>query len=76
MKENYEFKNATKNPYYEKAKKNKLKFIYKQQITIRLDSDIIDYFKDMSIETDVPYQSLINMYLHDCVNKKRKISWE
>lgn len=76
MKKNYKIEKAIRNPYYEKAKKGELKFVYKKQVTIRLDNDVIDYFKDMSVEMDVPYQSLINMYLHDCVKTKRKIAWK
>lgn len=44
---------------------------------MRLSEDIISYFKDMSLESGVPYQSLINLYLRDCVLNHRKvdISW-
>ena len=45
---------------------------------MRLSEDVIDYFKKMSEETGVPYQSLINLYLKDCVAQHRKIdiSWQ
>jgi len=38
----------------------------------------IDYFKKESLNTGIPYQTLINMYLSDCVKNKRKLnmSWE
>ena len=39
MRDEYDFSNAIKNPYVAKNK---------QQITIRLDQQVIDYFKDMS----------------------------
>lgn len=42
MREHYDFSNAVKNPYIGKLK---------QQITIRLDEQIIDYFKNMAEET-------------------------
>lgn len=60
---------SRKNPYANKLKKS---------VTIRLSEDIIDYFKGMSDETGVPYQSLINLYLKDCVQQHRKvdISWQ
>ena len=54
-----------KNPYAKRLKK---------QITIRLGTDIIDYFKRMSEETGIPYQSLINLYLRDCAEHHRKLS--
>ena len=56
------------NPYAAKLKKS---------ITIRMDEEVIAYFKGMAEEAGVPYQSLINLYLQDCVAHKRKIdiSW-
>lgn len=68
MKEEYDFTNARPNPYAKKLKK---------QITINLDADTIDYFKNLSNSCNIPYQTLINLYLTDCaVNKKKlQISW-
>ena len=50
----------------------------KKQITIRLDEDAIEYFKGISEEVGIPYQSLINLYLRDCVasNRKLSLSWK
>ncbi len=69
MKSEYDFSNATKNPYAKKLKK---------QITINIDTDTIDYFKTQSDNSGIPYQTLINLYLNDCaVNKKQlQISWK
>ena len=69
MREEYDFSKAKKNPYVNKLKK---------QITINLDDRVINYFKNESKETGIPYQSLINLYLLDCVtkNKKMQISWK
>lgn len=69
MREEYNFKNARRNPYLKKEK---------QQITINLDSDVITYFKSQSNTSGIPYQTLINLYLSDCVSKKRElqITWE
>ena len=64
MKKNYDFTNGVKNPYASKLKK---------QITININEDVLDYFKEMSSETGVPYQTLINLYLLDCKNNKRKL---
>lgn len=70
MKQEYELKNMKKrkNPYI-----NQLK----EQITIRIDKDTISYFKELSEQNGLPYQSLINLYLRDCAkkNKKLEISW-
>ena len=50
----------------------------KQPITMRLDKATIDYFKALAEELGMPYQSLINLYLRDCVSSHRKIdiSWQ
>ena len=68
MRDEYDFSNAKKNPYFKKLKKT---------ITINIDEDIIEYFKAQSEESGVPYQTLINLYLADCVNSGKKIqmSW-
>ena len=52
------------NPYAKRLKK---------QVTLRMDTDIIGYFKAMAEETGIPYQSLINLYLRDCVVSQRKL---
>ncbi len=63
MRKHYDFSESIKNPYIRKLKKS---------ISIRLDSDIIEYFKSLSIETGIPYQNLINSYLHNCTEKRLK----
>jgi len=65
MRKNYDFSKAVKNPYTK---------LLKKQITIRLEEETIEYFKLMSCETGIPYQTLIDMYLADCANKKKKLS--
>ncbi|MDE1466025.1 BrnA antitoxin family protein [Spartinivicinus poritis] len=69
MRDNYDFSNSTPNPYAKQLKK---------QITIRLDEDVIDYFKSLSEENGIPYQNLINLYLKDCAehHKKLKMNWD
>ena len=44
---------------------------------MRLSEDVVTYFKGMAEEAEVPYQSLINLYLRDCLthNRKVKITW-
>ena len=60
---------SRKNPYATKLKKS---------VPMRLGEDVIGYFKLMADEKGVPYQSLINLYLRDCVTNHRKIdiSWQ
>ena len=54
MRKEYDFSKARKNPYASMLKK---------PITIRLDEDSVSYFKSVSEEVGIPYQSLINLYL-------------
>lgn len=67
MREEYDFSESVPNPYAKKLKK---------QVTIRLEEEIFDYFKALSEETEIPYQTLINLYLKDCVKAQRKLSFE
>lgn len=65
MKEHYDFAKSKKNPYARGLKR---------QITIRLDRETVDYFKALSAQMNLPYQTLINMYLRDCAREKRKLT--
>ena len=65
MREEYDFSNARPNPYAKKLK---------NQVTINLDADIITYFKQQAASSGIPYQTLINLYLADCVRNKRQLS--
>ena len=60
-----------------KAKKNPYASKLKKPVTMRLSVDVIGYFKAMAEDAGVPYQSLINLYLRDCVANHRKldINW-
>ena len=64
MLKEYDFSKARKNPYASQLKK---------QITIRLDEDSIAYFKEISDQVGIPYQSLIILYLRDCAAQNRKL---
>ena len=66
MKDNYDLSKmkSRRNPYAKQLKK---------QVTLRISPEVIDYFKTMAKETGIPYQSLINLYLQDCVNNHRKL---
>lgn len=65
MRKEYDFSAARKNPYSAQLKK---------QITIRLDEESITYFKSISDDVGIPYQSLINLYLRDCAASHRKLN--
>jgi predicted DNA binding CopG/RHH family protein len=67
MRREYDFTKARKNPYATKLKK---------AVTIRLDERTIDYFKELAVETEIPYQTLINLYLRDCAATGRKLTMD
>jgi predicted DNA binding CopG/RHH family protein len=67
MRKKYDFSTAKKNPYAKKLKR---------QVTIRLDEHTVNYFKELSQELGIPYQTLINLYLRDCATTGRKLSIE
>jgi len=65
MRREYDFSTARPSPYAAKLKRS---------VTIRLDEDTIAYFKVLSAELDLPYQTLINLYLRDCAASQRKLA--
>ena len=60
-----------------KSRRNPYAAKLKRQVTIRMGDDVIEYFKTMAEETGIPYQTLINLYLRDCVANERELdlSW-
>ena len=65
MRKEYDFKDSVRNPY---AKH------FRKQVTMRLGTDVIGYFKALSDETGMPYQNLINLYLRECAHSGKKLS--
>lgn len=66
MKDEYDLAamKSRPNPYAERLKK---------QITLSVSEDVIEYFEGLARETGLPYQTLINLYLRDCVANHRKL---
>ena len=65
MRKHYDFTTAKKNPYAKRLK---------TPVTIRLDESTVAYFNELAEETELPYQSLINLYLRDCASSGRRLS--
>lgn len=63
MRKKYDFSKGKRNPYAKARKK---------QITIRLDEDTLAYFKDLADDTEIPYQTLVDLYLRECAKAKKK----
>lgn len=68
MKKEYDFSKmkGAKNPYSAK----------KKAVGINLSHKVIDYFKALAKETGISYQVLIDLYLRDCVETKKKIHFK
>ena len=67
MKRALDFSKGQRNPYAAKLKRS---------ITIRLDAFTVDYFKALAADTEIPYQTLINLYLRECAGTKRRLTME
>ncbi|EOS34698.1 MAG: BrnA antitoxin family protein [Lachnospiraceae bacterium] len=71
MRAEYDIENLNprKNPYAKNIKR---------QVTIHINNDTIEFFKEQSEETGIPYQTLINLYLTDCAKQRRQLqlSWK
>jgi len=63
MRKKYDFSKSKKSPY---AKH------FKQQITMLMDKEAVEYFKALSVETGIAYQVLINLYLRECADNQKK----
>jgi uncharacterized protein (DUF4415 family) len=63
MRKEYDFSHAKPNRYAKQLKRS---------VTIRLDAGTIEYFRALSEELEVPYQTLINLYLRDCAETGRR----
>jgi len=67
MRKHYDFTGAKRNPYAKQLKR---------QVTIRLEEGTLSYFKELAAETNLPYQTLINMYLRDCAVRRKQLRME
>ena len=67
MRKHYDFSKmkARRNPYVK---------LLKQSVTIRLDKETVEYFKELAGKTGVPYQHLINLYLRDCAARRKELT--
>jgi uncharacterized protein (DUF4415 family) len=66
MRDHYDFARM-------KSRKNPYTKYLKQPVTMRVDRETVDYFRQMAEKTGIPYQTLINLYLRDCAQQHRKL---
>jgi uncharacterized protein (DUF4415 family) len=69
MREHYDFSTM-------QGRKNPFTKALKEQVTMSLDKDTLQYFQALEAETGIPYQNLINLYLRDCAEHHRKLKME
>jgi len=67
MRREYDFSKGRRNPYASRLKRS---------VTIRLDEHTIAYFKNLATELEIPYQTLINLYLRECAGTGRRLTME
>jgi hypothetical protein len=60
MKDHYDFSQSVKNPYFKDLQ---------EPVTLQLKEDVLNYFKQLSEETGIPFQNLIILYLQDCIRQ-------
>lgn len=66
MRDEYDFSEARPNPYAKGAKR---------PVTMNIDVATIDYFKEESRRTGVPYQTIINMFLGQCAAEHKHLTF-
>jgi predicted DNA binding CopG/RHH family protein len=69
MRKHYDFSKGRPNPYVKRLKR---------QVTLRLDEPTIEYFKSLAVESAIPYQTLINLYLRECAASRKhlRFTWQ
>ena len=67
MRKHYDFSKARRNPYAKRLKR--------PGDHPGWDQDTIAYFKNLSDETGIRYQTLINLYLRECAASRKKLSF-
>jgi uncharacterized protein (DUF4415 family) len=67
MRDEYDFSQSIPSPYLKKLK---------NRVSVRLEPEVLDYFKKLSEETGISSENLINLYLRDCIKSERKPSLE
>ncbi len=70
MRDEYDFSGSEQSPYHGHVRKGRPA---RKPVTMNLDVRVIGYFKAEAERTGVPYQSIINAYLLQCVDEQRHL---
>ena len=60
MRDEYDFSGSRPNP---------------RPVTVNIDVETIDYFKEEARRTGISYQNIINMYLGECAAQKKRLTF-
>lgn len=66
MRDEYDFSGSRPNLYAERVRR---------PVTVNIDVETIDYFKEEARRTGIPYQNIINMYLGECAAQKKRLTF-
>ena len=66
MRAEYDFTDSKPNPYAKRLRR---------PVTMRIDVEAIDYFKEEAARTGIPYQNLINLSLVQCAEEKKILAF-
>lgn len=66
MRDEYDFSGSRPNPYVERVRR---------PVTVNIDVETIDYFKEEARRTGISYQNIINMYLGECAAQKKRLTF-
>ena len=47
----------------------------RRPVTVNIDVETIDYFKEEARRTGISYQNIINMYLGECAAQKKRLTF-
>ena len=64
MRDEYDFSGSRPNPYAERVRR---------PVTVNIDVETIDYFKEEARRTGIPYQNIINMYLASAPPRRNRL---
>ncbi|NCR10077.1 antitoxin [Microcystis aeruginosa] len=69
MKREYDLANmkSRPNPFSQQLKK---------QVTLTLGIEVIEYFEKKAKQKGISYQELIDLYLQDCMENQRELSFD
>ena len=66
MRDEYDFSGSRPSPCAARVRR---------PVTVNIDVETIDYFKEEARRTGISYQNIINMYLGECAAQKKRLTF-